>query len=223
MNNLKTLWRWAEVIGEEYSRLKEECSLGFKQLRAKMCLDYILRKHFFQIHICSKTMSKVICLTAISIGMIIQFLSAFNDGHDFVASEGVLAIRILEIYCIWNILYASTNGRRVQGWTSVNEYHISWNIHKCFQFVLGCLSSRSASNCDSFPDNHFLLWLWQWPTKVFRTSFCWLLCMVSSTTPQVPTHSWRLHQGLLRLTFGTAVTGLPRPKESGWRMMKGER
>lgn len=85
------------VIGEEYSRLKEECSLGFKQLRAKMCLDYILRKHFFQIHICSKTMSKVICLTAISIGMIIQFLSAFNDGHDFVASEGFSYVFLLAI------------------------------------------------------------------------------------------------------------------------------
>ena len=114
MNNLKTLWRWAEVIGEEYSRLKEECSLGFKQLRAKMCLDYILRKHFFQIHICSKTMSKVICLTAISIGMIIQFLSAFNDGHDFVASEGVLAIRILEIYI--DILHLKHTLRKYE-WT----------------------------------------------------------------------------------------------------------
>ena len=34
-----------QVIGEEYSRLKEECDLGFKQLRAKMCLEYL---GFFQ-------------------------------------------------------------------------------------------------------------------------------------------------------------------------------
>lgn len=59
-------------------------------------------------------MSKVICLTAISIGMIIQFLSAFNDGHDFVASEGVLAIRILEIYI--DILHLKHTLRKYE-WT----------------------------------------------------------------------------------------------------------
>lgn len=83
------------VIGEEYSRLKEECDLGFKQLRAKMCLEYILRKHFFQIHICSKTMSKVVCLAALSIGLTIQFISVCNNGHPYAALEGASYVILL--------------------------------------------------------------------------------------------------------------------------------
>lgn len=135
-----------QVIGEEYSRLKEECDLGFKQLRAKMCMEYlgcshwlislpigkkshvpigffhpaggnpcwewwqggsfyvlfftnggldgsnpryILRKHFFQIHMCSKTMSKLVCLTAVSIGLTIQFISVCNNGHRYANLEGL--------------------------------------------------------------------------------------------------------------------------------------
>lgn len=83
------------VIGEEYSRLKEECDLGFKQLRAKMCMEYILRKHFFQIHICSKTMSKLVCLTALSIGLTIQFISVCNNGHRYANLEGASYVMLL--------------------------------------------------------------------------------------------------------------------------------
>eukprot|EP00435_Cladocopium_sp_Y103_P057108 s3038_g19.t1 len=83
------------VIGEEYSRLKEECDLGFKQLRAKMCLEYILRKHFFRIHICSKTMSKVVCFTALSVGLTIQFISVCNYKHNYAALEGASYVFLL--------------------------------------------------------------------------------------------------------------------------------
>ncbi|CAK9006930.1 unnamed protein product [Durusdinium trenchii] len=76
------------VIGDEYSRLKSQSFLGFRQIRAKMCLDYMLRKQFFRIDWCSKRMSKIVLLTLIQFGLVIQLFSTFNNGHPYESLEG---------------------------------------------------------------------------------------------------------------------------------------
>ena len=51
------------VIGEEYSRLKDQAQTGFRQIRAKLCLEYMLRKQFFRVDWCSKSMTKILLLS----------------------------------------------------------------------------------------------------------------------------------------------------------------
>ena len=50
-----------QVIGEEYSRLKEECDLGFKQLRAKMCMEYLGCSHWLISLPSGKKYEKITC------------------------------------------------------------------------------------------------------------------------------------------------------------------
>lgn len=84
-----------------------------------MCLEYILRKHFFRVHIFSKLLSKVICLAALGVGLTIQFVSVFNEGHQYVALESILAYSIQD-YHVWSIVWAASR---------------LW-IYKCDQFLL---------------------------------------------------------------------------------------
>eukprot|EP00438_Fugacium_kawagutii_P036386 Skav214562 [mRNA] locus=scaffold2080:20256:39559:+ [translate_table: standard] len=152
------------VIGEEYSHLKEECNLGFKQLRAKMCLEYILRKHFFRMHVFSKLLAKVVCMAALGVGLTIQFVSVFNEGHQYVALESILAWRyyrciayVLLLGLMHGIFYNSPGSHKLLGPSdqdapSEAEREVIEDVD--LQEIESCRSPTVTSQCQAMQALH---------------------------------------------------------------------
>ena len=82
------------VIGEEYSRLQEESVLSFRQQRAKICLDYMLRKPFMGSDVCPRLLKRLVTLLVILSGMGLQMHSAMY-GSCFHELEGLVYLLLL--------------------------------------------------------------------------------------------------------------------------------
>ncbi|CAK9093889.1 Hypothetical protein SCF082_LOCUS44148 [Durusdinium trenchii] len=82
------------VIGEQYSRLKEESVLSFRQQRAQICLGYMIRKPFIRFDCCSHLVSRVVILTSVILGVALQVHSAWYGSY-FPELEGVVYTLLL--------------------------------------------------------------------------------------------------------------------------------
>lgn len=83
------------VIGEEYSRLKEESPLLFRQQRARMCLHYVLRKPHFRCNLCSPNLADLGVVLAVAVGIAIQVYSAHHGGYFLSEGEGFVYVILL--------------------------------------------------------------------------------------------------------------------------------
>ncbi len=83
------------VIGEEYSRRKEESPLLFCQQRAVKCLHYALRKPNFRCNLCSPSKADWGVVLAIVVGIAVQVYSARHEGHSCGGLEGFVYVILL--------------------------------------------------------------------------------------------------------------------------------
>ena len=83
------------VIGEEYSRLKEESYLLFRQQRSVMCLHYVLRKPHFRCNFCSPSLADVGVVLSVALGIALQVYSAHHHRYVLSEAEGVVYVILL--------------------------------------------------------------------------------------------------------------------------------
>ncbi|CAE8706672.1 unnamed protein product [Polarella glacialis] len=86
------------IISEAYIAEKEKCEVSFRRLRAKSCLDFLLRARILPCRLCSKTASVVIMSLAVVTCLAVQAYSFIDHeyadwiGPLFLFLQGVISL-----------------------------------------------------------------------------------------------------------------------------------